>query len=391
MAPLPEYLRLGKGDTLPHLAAPEVVGWETTLRCNMRCRHCGSTAGDARNIELSTAECLSLCRQIVDVGIPRVCLTGGETLLRPDWRLILENLLVGGVEVGLLTNGWLFTEKMLKELAAYSEDRFYISISLDGVDEVHDGIRCLPGSFERAFQGGLALKEIGIPVAVITTMQSANLDCLPDLRARLFEELQPYCWQLQVANSFGRAVENDDCRVNQVEYARAAVFACESRRLSKGTKTKVYVGDCLGYLGSLEGGLRDEPWPGCQAGLELIGIQSNGNIKGCLSIIDDRFVEGNALDEGIRKVWDRAGGFAFNRRFKVSKLRGVCAGCPVGERCRAGCTASAVSVNGAPHEAPFCLRAVEEGKLASAAKPAAARGRAAKRKRRQYAESRASR
>ncbi|MHB8877855.1 MAG: radical SAM protein [Myxococcaceae bacterium] len=359
--PRPTAHRKGKDDTLAHRAVPEVIGWETTLACNMRCRHCGSTAGAARGYELNAEEAQELCRQIVELRVPRVCLTGGETLMRRDWKSIVGTLLEGDVEIGLLTNGWTLVGKTLRELGGYRDVPFYLSVSLDGTPEIHDHIRALPGSFDRAFRGAMELKAMGVPVAVITTINHANLGCLPRLRELLFEELKPYCWQLQTANLFGRAKENDDdCRVSPVEYAQAVCFTAETRRLAKETGIAIYAGDCMGYLASLEPRLRDTPWTGCQAGLELIGIQSNGNVKGCLSIIDDRFIEGNALTDGIEAIWNRRGAFSYTRGFRPGMLHGTCAGCPVGDQCRGGCTAAAVSSNGGPHDAPYCLRAVEE-------------------------------
>lgn len=348
--------------TIAHRGVPEGVGWETTLRCNMRCRHCGSTAGSARCEELSTSDALNLCGQMVRMKIPRVILTGGETLLRKDWRVLLDALLDGGTNVGLLTNGWTLTSKLLAELASYQGAQFYLSVSLDGVPEDHDRIRALPGSFTRAFDGALYLRTQGVPVAVITTVSHANIEGMEALRERIFNELQPYCWQIQIANAFGRAAENDDCRVTPIEYARTVCFVSESRRLSKGTKTTVYAGDCLGYLSSIEEGLRDDPWPGCQAGLQIIGIQSNGNVKGCLSIVDDRYVEGNVMKEGLEAIWNRPGAFSYTRCFESKQLKGQCRGCPVGERCRAGCSAASISAYGEAHRAPYCLRAIEATK-----------------------------
>ncbi len=352
--------RLAKDETRPHLPVPEAIGWETTLACNMRCRHCGSTAGAVRGSELDAEQAQSLCRQIVGLEVPRVCLTGGETLMRRDWRQIVGTLLEGDVEIGLLTNGWSLVGKTLRELSSYAGCPFYLSVSLDGTREVHDRIRALPGSFDRAVRGAMELKAMGVPVAVITTINHANVDTLPGLREVIFGQLKPYCWQLQTANMFGRAVEfGDDCRISQVEYARGVCFTVETRRLAEGTGMAIHAGDCMGYLGTLEPQLRDSPWPGCQAGLEIIGIQSNGDVKGCLSIIDDRFVEGNAFAEGIETVWNRPGAFSYNRAFREGMLHGTCAGCPVGDVCRGGCTAAAVSSKGGPHDAPYCLRAVE--------------------------------
>ena len=45
---------------------PIYAVWEITLRCDLACRHCGSRAGHARSLELTTAECLDLVRQMAD-------------------------------------------------------------------------------------------------------------------------------------------------------------------------------------------------------------------------------------------------------------------------------------------------------------------------------------
>ena len=54
---------------------PQMVVWETTLRCNMRCIHCGSTAGDEREEELSTAEALDVCCQLIELNSERASST----------------------------------------------------------------------------------------------------------------------------------------------------------------------------------------------------------------------------------------------------------------------------------------------------------------------------
>ena len=40
---------------------PACVVWELTLACNLKCLHCGSTAGGRRAAELTPEEALKLC------------------------------------------------------------------------------------------------------------------------------------------------------------------------------------------------------------------------------------------------------------------------------------------------------------------------------------------
>ena len=47
---------------------PIYAVWETTLKCDLACRHCGSRAGRERPDELDTAECLDLVRPCPGCG-----------------------------------------------------------------------------------------------------------------------------------------------------------------------------------------------------------------------------------------------------------------------------------------------------------------------------------
>ncbi|HEC81188.1 MAG TPA: hypothetical protein ENI42_02010, partial [Thermoplasmatales archaeon] len=56
---------------------PVSVVWETTLKCNMRCIHCGSSAGIKRRRELTTKEGLQLCKDLSRLGTRLISLMGG--------------------------------------------------------------------------------------------------------------------------------------------------------------------------------------------------------------------------------------------------------------------------------------------------------------------------
>ena len=55
---------------------PRAAVWEITLRCNMRCQHCGSRAGKKRRDELTLAEALKLCEDLAAMGCRRLTLSG---------------------------------------------------------------------------------------------------------------------------------------------------------------------------------------------------------------------------------------------------------------------------------------------------------------------------
>ena len=62
---------------------PFIVGWELTLACNMRCRHCASAAGLPRARELTLDEALALCDQFPALAVQEVDFTAASRSCAP--------------------------------------------------------------------------------------------------------------------------------------------------------------------------------------------------------------------------------------------------------------------------------------------------------------------
>ncbi len=340
---------------------PKSVVWETTLRCNMRCQHCGSVAGDAREGELDTTEALELCDQLAEMGTETVILSGGETLMRKDWPQLAHSLVEQGVTLGIITNGVVLEKNPrvlpeLLELKRKARGSFSIGLSLDGLQQSHDEIRGIPGSFDQVVRCLELSRDAGLAVVVLTTVNRMNFADLKPLRERLFE-LRPYAWQVQTCSVYGRMKDRRDWLLTREQYVELVELLAESRRL-RACEPRTDPADCIGYYGPTEADLRDHAWSGCQAGIRALGIESNGNIKGCLSLLDPVFVEGNIREHSLAEIWDRAGAFAYNRGFDESQLAGDCAGCEHGRICMAGCRGVSHSVTGEFHRAPYCITAI---------------------------------
>lgn len=104
-----------------------------TNACNLRCRHCFVYAGNAYANELSTAEIKNLITTCRQNGAVKLILTGGEVLLRKDFEEILRYGKSLEMYVQVLTNGTLWDEATVKNLARYIDE---VQISLDGFDEI---------------------------------------------------------------------------------------------------------------------------------------------------------------------------------------------------------------------------------------------------------------
>ena len=324
--------------------------WEITLACPFSCRYCGSRAGRARENELTTDECLDVCRQLGEMGLRRVSLIGGEVFLRRDWAQIVSALTAQGIRVNVITNGYLFTPELLDILKSAAVES--VSVSLDGPRDIHDRGR-QTGSYDRAVAAIRALAGAGIPVSVITTLSRESAAALEELYAAL--RALPLCaWQIQACSPMGNAADGGlDFRFSFADVIRFVETHREEAPFPLG------IADNIGYYTPEEGALRGAPgapFTGCRAGLTSVGIDSVGNVRGCESLYDERFIEGNLRERSLREIWEDPDAFSYNRRFTPDLLTGACAECPHAARCAGGCRSYNAFAGGTLYESPACAR-----------------------------------
>jgi len=155
--------------------APRLIFWETTAGCNLRCIHCRrvTVADQLTPQDLTTQDAFRMIDEIAKVGQPVFVLSGGEPLFRPDIYEIARYATDAGLPVALATNGTLIDDAVAERIKASGVKR--ISISFDGIDAAtYDMFRGLPGSFEAAIRGFKALRKVGLPVQINTTVANHN-------------------------------------------------------------------------------------------------------------------------------------------------------------------------------------------------------------------------
>ena len=333
--------------------------WEITLACCFACKYCGSKGGRARDNELTTEECLDVADQLASLGCRRVSLIGGEVFMRRDWDVIAKRLSSRGVRVSIVTNGYMFSPALIRTLQDAGVES--IGVSIDGTRETHDKYR-QNGSFDRAVQAILTLSGSGIPVSVITTLHHENAEELEQMY-EIFRQLPVWAWQLQACSPMGNAAaSNIDYRFDP----RAVISFIE--RNSASAPFVMGIADNIGYYTESEGSLRGNGsgkayFRGCRAGLTAIGIDSVGNVRGCESMYDDVFNEGNLRDRTLSDIWNDPNSFSYNRQFTVDRLTGPCRECEFGPYCAGGCRSYNYFTHRKLYEAPACARVLENQEM----------------------------
>lgn len=335
---------------------PAYVVWELTLRCDHACLHCGSRASAARPSELSTAEALKVADQLADLGTTDVILIGGEAYLHEGFLDIIRALASRGVRPGLTTGGRGITAELAQAMAAAGLTQ--ASVSVDGLEPTHDRMRNLDGSFASAMKALANIKAAGIK-----TMANTNLNRLNhrDLEG-LYDVLRPLiiAWQVQITTPLGRAADRTDMVLQPWDLLDILprVAAVKERAFKDGIT--LMPGNNLGYFGPEEALLRSpkaelrDHFAGCQAGRFVMGIESDGAVKGCPSLQTSHYVGGNTRERSIGEIWKDSPQLSFARARTRADLWGFCSTCAFGDVCLGGCTFTAHSVLGRPGNNPYC-------------------------------------
>jgi radical SAM protein with 4Fe4S-binding SPASM domain len=266
-----------------------------------------------------------------------------------------------GIRVNLISNGWTWKAPHVARAkeAGFSAAAF----SLDGFENEHDDFR-QAGSYERVIAAIDACVTGGLPVAINTTVNRLNQGILRKLAA-FIKARGAFSWQVQLATPSGNMGAHRDLVIDPVDLLW---IVPELAELCRANSPQFFVApaDDIGYYDKPEQDLRygngELPfWIGCHAGCQVVGIESNGNVKGCLSLPssmhgESRFVEGNLREKTLAEIWNAPGAFAYNRGDAGSRLTGFCRVCRYREFCRGGCTWTVHCEKAAGGEGnPFCM------------------------------------
>lgn len=343
----------------PASLRPKHCVWELTLACNLRCKHCGSRAGKQRENEMSIQECLRVVEQLAGLGTEIVTLSGGEPTLHKDWYQIACAIRDKGMIANMVTNGYELDNALANQMK--KAGLVNVGISVDGTEQSHDRVR-RKGSYKRSLNSLGILKKTGVKTAVLTTVNRYNIDELDDIHRVLIDH-GVNKWRVHLGKPMGNMKTNKELVVKP-DVLLSLLPAL--LRIKENSPLEVGIGDTIGYHSIYDAKLRAmswdgrvQCWGGCQAGLQVLGIESDGTVKGCLSIQPDadkaeQFSEGNIRNRSLESIWSDRDCFAYNRRFSCNQLKGFCRKCEYRFSCRGGAKCMAIAATGTTRENPYC-------------------------------------
>lgn len=249
------------------------ISIDLTNKCNLQCKHCCVSAGD--NLcgeDLEHDKIMLLIEKIISLNPANITLSGGEPLIRPDFKeIVLFIRKKYKKQLILMTNATLINEDM----AAFIAENFdSVDVSIDGSDEKSCSILRGEGTFDKCIRGIKLLQAHGIQkISASMVLTSENEYAKGDFYA-LCNEMGIYPMVRALAPS-GRA--------------RGNVFPPKDkqvRRNFKEIKNKF---------------ISEKMWKitpqimTCQGAKIEFQINHIGNIYPCGALMEDEFYLGNAL------------------------------------------------------------------------------------------------
>ena len=335
--------------------------WESTLRCNVHCLHCGS---DCSSSEITSDMPAEDFLRVIDQSItPHVdphkvliIISGGVPLMRKDLAEVGAALKQRGYPWGMVTNGLALTEKRFKELLAAGLRS--IAISFDGLELDHNWLRQHPLAFEGATRAIKLAAQYGVQhgskvqdgstlnnterEALNNTEQAQSakrlvwdvVTCVNQRSIKQLDEMQHYLWSIGVRNwrlitidPMGRATENPELILTPEQHRQVLEYIREKR------KEGLHISySCEGFMPDYEMEIRDHLFH-CAAGVSIASILIDGSISACTSI-RGKYYQGNIYKDDFWEVWENSFKPYRNRKW-MQKIE-PCKDCKLFRYCEGG-------------------------------------------------------
>ena len=312
--------------------------WESTLRCNVHCLHCGSDCSSSEiTPDMPAEDFLRVIDQSVTPHVDPhkvlIIISGGEPLMRTDLAEVGKALKQRGYPWGMVTNGLALTEKRFKELMASGLRS--MAISFDGMQDNHNWLRQHPLAFEGATRAiKLAAEHNRLIASSPHRLTWDVVTCVNQRTIHQLDEMREYLWSIGVRNwrlitidPMGRAAENPELILTPVQHRQVLEYIREKR------KQGLHISySCEGFIPKYEMEIRDHLFH-CAAGVSVASILIDGSISACTSV-RGKYYQGNIYHDDFWEVWEN--GFEPYRNRKWMKKLEPCKDCKLFRYCEGG-------------------------------------------------------
>jgi len=328
-----------KGLRYLNLGSPIYAQMELTSRCNYDCSFCYNIwkVNSLTNLpELSREQALSIAKELINLHIFSVILSGGEPTLVPYLMELIDIFAENEIDVTMITNGSKITNQFAKDLKTAGLQHIQISMHHYSKD-VFNRLTSNRYSYELTSQG------IKNAIEVFSNNLNVNMVVLPETvqdistMALFLMQLGVESMSVSLASTSGQALKNN------ISCTRRDLLRTyeEAKKVSKEIQ--------ISFVGGLPFcGLPKDYDPSiismaniCDAALTQVVIGPNGGIRPC---VEWPVEAGNIFNDSLKEIWQHSPVFKNIRKFK--NVPNECIDCEEVAYCHGGCRASALAMTG---------------------------------------------
>ncbi len=337
-----------------------------TTGCNLFCQHCWITPTFVKG-EPSPGEFIqidhlkSAVKEGKTLGLSSAKFTGGEPLLHPQFREILDYLTDQDLKLIMETNATLLDA----ELAKYMKDNsniWFVSTSMDSHrPEFHDKFRGKPGAFKETIQGIEHLVNAGYRPQIIMSPHKANINDVDEL-IKLAVSLGAGSVKFNpvTPNGRGEKMARDGKTLDFEEIIRLVRYIKGELQDKYPIKLHISIPPALFKVKEILGSV------GGQCNVRgILGILGSGEMALCgIGRNIPELCFGKLNVDSLRNVWINHPTLLKLRRDLEGKYPGLCGDCIHSHSCQTECVAINYSLSGElVHPYYLCEEAELRGKF----------------------------
>lgn len=317
---------------MKYLDIPVLAAIHTTYNCNLDCKYCynSSIRNNSNKRILNLEQWYKVINNLVDHGIKKLTVTGGEPLLRTDILEIFREKRQNGCITDIITNGTLINED---NISIIGESFNTVVVSLDSSEEAENDYYRGQGTYKKVIEGIELLVDNNIPVVVNTTLTSSNIET--------FSATKTFLENIGVIN-----VKPSPMHIKFIEMAEYRPTLAQLE-LFKETMNLNILDDCGSYKEAIEKGkiFGISPRYSCGAAFSECAVGPEGNLFPCRSLMDEQFCSGSLLDHKFEYLWNNSDVFKRIREFDPHSIR-ECDQCEFINLCFGACRGQAYDYSG---------------------------------------------
>jgi len=309
--------------------SPTRVEIELTEQCNLFCKFCYNSQEP-----VVSSKCFEIIDQLEKQNVLEVILTGGEPMLHPHFKEILNVCCSKFTKTMIQTNGTLVDENMAKFIK--DKDVFGVNVSLHGSKSVHEDLTCVNGSYELAINAIKNLMKRNVRLASNFVLTSSNIHELDDTIELLYSiGLR----ELTLTRFTPTGIGGNNAYLSISIEQLLNSLNCVKEKMNKYKDLRIVLANSVPYCG-LTSEL-DYFCEHCHFGISRFYIDVSGEVLMCGML---RLSIGNILENDFESMKKRSK--IYKDHVLGEDVPDKCKNCTYFSKCRGGCRAAALACSG---------------------------------------------